>query len=161
MAAITPVAVSGPGTPRFVTLRNATAQANIGQTDWLWVPPDAVYAYILFTLTAAAGTTPVTNLTVKGADPVTLDDTYSWHVGGVTLTAQNTTATSGLLQVVEIGPGITQAADDVILGATGVNHAAINAVLPTLLGLGLVFDRTTGDETYTYKLMAQFTKFRR
>jgi hypothetical protein len=156
MAVIAPVSVAGPGLGRFITLRNAVAQANIGQTDWLWVPRSAMYAYVLFTLSAAAGTTPVTNLTVKGADPVSLDDTFSWHVGGTTLTAQNTTATSGLLQVVEIGPGITQAADDVILGATGVNHAAINAVLPTLMGLGLVFDRTTGDETYTYKLSVQF-----
>lgn len=155
MAAIVPSTSVRPGFGHNL-VRSGVAQANVGQTDWFWVPKQAEFAIVTFALTAAGGTTPVTNLTIKGADPFVLDDTYSYHVGGTTLTAQNTTATSGLLQVVVIGPGITHAADDVILGATGVNHAAINAVLPALMGLGLVFDRADGNETYTYKLGVQF-----
>ena len=138
-------------------VREATAQANTGQVDWIRTPTEANFAIVTFALTAASGTTPVTDLTIKGADPLVLDDTYSYHVGGTTLTAQSTTATSGLLQVVVIGPRAAAAAtDDVILGATGVNHAVINSVLPALMGLGLVFDRTSANELYTYKLGVTF-----
>jgi hypothetical protein len=154
MAAISPISIKSA----LTTLRNAAAQANIGQTDWLWVPHWARFATVYFALTAAAGTTPVTNLTVLEADPVTLDDAYAGHIGGTTLTAQNTTATSGLLQIVHIGPAVAPnaATDDLALGATGINRAAINTMLPVVMGLGLVFDRTTGDETYTYKLAVHF-----
>ena len=156
MAVITPVSPSA-GVGRYFKVRQGVAQADVGQTDWLWVPPQAVTAVVMFSLTAAAGTTPVTNLTVKGADPLALDDTYSYHLTGTTLTAQNTTATTGLLQVVEIGAPIG-VADDVILGATGVNNAKLNAVLPPLLGLGLVFDRGSANETYTYNLSVVFRR---
>lgn len=151
MAAITLASLSRPSTKRFHTLKAGIAQADTGQTIWVPIPAFATQAVIMFSLTGSAGTTPVTNITVKGADPVALDDTYSYHITGVTITAQNTTATSGLLQVIEIGAPIG-VADDVILGATGVNVAKLNAVLPPVLGVGLVFDRTTGNETYTYNL---------
>ncbi len=134
-------------------VRSAIAQANVGQTDWITVPKGARYATIVFNLTAAAGTTPVTNLTVKGLSGSN-DDANAYHLTGTTLTAQNTTATSGLVQVVDVGPGLTT---DLILGATGVNYATLGCVLPGALGIGLVFDRTTADETYTYTVTVRFS----
>ena len=41
--------------------------------------------------------------------------------------------------------------------ATGTSQAALNGVLPNILALSLVFDRTTGDETYTYSLTVTFS----
>ncbi len=142
----------------YTVVRTGTAQADTGQTDWLAVPAWASFATVYFSLTASAGTTPVTNLTVLEADPITKDDTYAGHVGGTTLTAQNTTGTDSLTQIVHIGPGITGIADDLVLGATGINRASINTILPRLMGIGLVLDRTTGNETYTYKLSVALRK---
>ena len=154
MAAITTTTALGD----FTVVKTGTAQADTGQTIWCVVPAWPAFATVYFSLTASAGTTPVTNLTVLEADPLVKDDTYAGHIGGVTLTAQNTTGTDSITQIVHIGPGVTGIADDVILGATGVNRAAINTILPKLMGLGLVFDRTTGNETYTYKLSVALRK---
>jgi hypothetical protein len=144
-------------TPTFMrdgVVRSGSAQADVGQTDWIAVPRGARFATVVFNLTAAAGTTPVTNLTVRGLTG-SLDDANAYHLTGTTLTAQNTTATSGLVQIVDIGPGI--GTTDLILGATGVNQAVLNCPLPQYLGLGLAFDRTSANETYTYTLTVRFS----
>lgn len=159
MAVITPIAFNpisaynnGQAGAPVMMVRTAQVQANTGQTDWVTIPAWAKFAKVVFTLSAAAGTTPVTDLSLLEMDPFVMDDTFVAFPGGTTITAQSTTATSGLMQVVDLGPGVTGIADDLVLGATGVNRAAINCPLPAILGMKLVFDRTTGNETYTYTL---------
>lgn len=149
MAAITPIQPSG----EFTLVRTGTAQANTGQTDWIQVPAWAQFAKVDFNLTAVAGTTPLADLTINGSDPATNDDTYIYKLRGH---AAFTQITGAAHLVVDLGPGVLGIADDVTTAATGYSDAAINTVLPALLGLRLVFDRTSGDETYTYKLSVLF-----
>jgi len=145
MAAITPITFDG----NFKVLRNATAQANVGQTDWVSVPSWAKYLVIYFNLTAVAGSTPLVDFKLQEADPVAKDDSYvldfaDWN--GVTQHA------SALFSVIHVGPGITGIADD--------DTAAVyklNAILPPLLGFKTTFDRSQADETYTYTLAAKFS----
>lgn len=153
MAAITPVASQGGA---LALLRTGTAQANTGQTDWIAVPHWAHYATVDFNLTAVAGTTPlVTNIFVRGVDPVTLNDTYQYAIAEhADLATTDMTAAAHL--VVDIGPGVTGIADDVTQAATGFSRAALNAVLPTMLGVTLTFDRADGNETYTYTVSVHF-----
>lgn len=150
MAAITPVIPTG----EVFVVRTGTAQANTGQTDWVQVPPWATYAKVDFNLTSVgASTTPVADLTINGSDPATLDDSTLYKLRGHTAF---TPITAAAHLVVDIGPGVTGIADEVTTAATGYSDAAINTILPALLGLKLVFDRTTGDEVYTYKLSVLF-----
>lgn len=147
MAAVTLIR----GEKGFQRIRSMTAQANTGQTDWISVPDHAKTAIVEVTMTASAGTTPVAllhlrsvtpNLIARGlANADKLDD-----AAAVTLQ----TATGGLAgnggYRCSIGPGIT-AAD--VLNSTNNSY---NNTLPQILGIQLVLDRTTGDETYTYTL---------
>lgn len=148
MAAIT---FTDPGP--YKVLRNATAQANTGQTDWITVPPWASYMYVYLNVTAVTGTTPlVTELNFLVPDPVLLNDST------VLLLKEHASITdiSGVAQVVvAVGPGVTLA-DDYTNGATGDSFMSLNAALPSHLGIQLAFDRTTGDETYTYTLAVNF-----
>lgn len=160
MAAITlTVPTLDAASRRVYTVRSGTAQADTGQVDWIRTPQGCVAVVVDFNMTASAGTTPVTDLRVLSTDPVSMDDTYLYDVGGTTLTAQSSTGAT-VHQVVEIGPGITGIADDLVLGATGFSRAAINAAVPAVLGLKLVFDRTSANETYTYTLSVTFTRAR-
>src|SRR5438552_9714121 len=144
MTAITPV-TSGP-VGEFFNVRAATAQANTGQTDWIVVPAWAQFAEVFFNITAAAGTTPgPTTISIKSADLKSLNDTNA-----VTLSAGSAIANTGG-QVVDMGPGITGIAD-----AASATRVTINTVLPPLLGLTVLLDRTNTDETYTYNLSVTF-----
>ena len=149
MAAITTIQSAGD----FLVARTASAQANTGQTDWIAVPHWASFATVDFNLTAVAGTTPLADLTLNSTDPVAKDDTYIYKLRGHTAFTQISAAAH---LVVSVGPGVLGIADDVTTAATGYSDAAINTALPVLLGLKLVFDRTTGDETYTYNLSVNF-----
>jgi hypothetical protein len=147
MAAITTATLTGGS--RYV--RQATAQVTTGQTDWVAVPGWAKTAIVDLNLTAVAGTSPLVDLTVKSVDPVSLNDTYA-----VDLHAAFTQITAAAHLRVNIGPGITGIADDVTTAATGVSEASLNRPLPSFLGLKVLNDRTTGDETYTYNLSVTF-----
>lgn len=154
MAVITPLAGSPHG--NLVVVRNATAQATTGQTDWVTVPNWAKFATVDFNLTAVAGTSPlVTSIFLRGIDPVTRDDTFQYALAEhADLATVDMTGAAHL--VVDIGPGVTGIANDVTQAATGFSAAALNCILPEFLGITLTFDRTTADETYTYTLSVRF-----
>lgn len=134
--------------------RTGTAQATIGQTDYIAVPKWARNAKVDFNLTAVAGNTPLADLTINGVDPVGMDDGSLYKLRGHTAFTQITGAAH---LVVDVGPSATGIADEVTTSATGYSDAAINTILPAVLAIKLVFDRTTGDETYTYALSVFFT----
>lgn len=151
-------------------VRTATAQATVGQTDWIKVPTWAEFCRITIDLTAVAGVTPIhtpTLLTVSNAgnahkaDNVSAiaatdtppTDTAVVQFGGAVLTSGYTAAGTS---VISVGPGITGIANDVALGTSGVNQASINDVLPDILGISIVNDRADGNETYTYTVDVLF-----
>jgi len=138
---------------RSVLVRQGSAQANTGQEDWVNVPKWARYATVDFDLTAVAGTTPLADLSIRAMDWVTRDDASAYNLAGHAAFTQISAAAH---LVVNIGPGVTGIADDTTTAATGASQASLNVPLPVYLGLKLVFDRTTGDETYTYNLSVAF-----
>lgn len=149
------ISASVVGTPRnFHFQREGVAQADDGQVDYIAVPQWARFAKIVFNLTAVAGTSPTAVFSIQETDPVALDDTYNANVRGHTAF---TTITAAAQLVVDVGPGVRGSTDDVTTSATGTSQAALNGVLPNILALSLVFDRTTGDETYTYSLTVTFS----
>jgi hypothetical protein len=152
MAAITFATLTGGRQYR----RAATAQATTGQTDWFMVPEWAKYMTIDYDLTAVAGNTPLVDVTIKQLANATLDDT----TGVVNLQnhAALTQLTAAARLLVQVGPGITGIADDVTNAATGLSNVSINAVLPPYIGVKVLNDRTSGDETYTYTLTVTFHK---
>jgi len=110
--------------------------------------------YVRFNLTAVGGNTPLADLTFKVPDLATLDDTTGVaNLNGHTAFTQITAAADLHGQ---IGPGVTGIADDTTTAATGLSNFAINCVLPPVVGVKLLFDRTTGDEVYTYSLSVYF-----
>lgn len=153
MAAITgAVAAAGP---RGLLVRSATAQASTGQTDWVQTPHWAKYAIVRCSVTATAGTTPICLLELLSADPVTPDDATAGFVGGaVTTTGVTSTGT----MIASVGPGITGIANDVAFAVSGISNVFLNDVLPQMLGIKVLNDRTTGDETYTYTVTVEFRK---
>lgn len=131
-------------------IRTGAAQATTGQTDWCTVPPWARYMSIDFNLSAVGGVTPLADFSIVVPDLTTKDDT----TGVVNLAAYTAfTQITGVARLIgQIGPGITGIADDVATSATGNSNFAINTPLPPIIGFKLVFDRTDGNETYTYAL---------
>src|SRR5512147_540327 len=125
MAAITtfvsPVG-SGP-----TTLRSVSAQATTGQTDWIAVPAYAKSVIVTLNITANAGTTPTTVLTLRAPDPVTLDDTND-HAVLVT----SATITAASFHHFATGPTLTTAGTD---SATADSSVVTNGPLPSILGV--------------------------
>jgi hypothetical protein len=149
MAAITTTVSALAGEVR---VRTATAQATTGQTDWIAVPKWARYAKVYLNLTAVSGNTPICTLSLRDVVPgftAASDDSYVINLAEHTAL---TGITAASILVVDVGPGVTGIADDVTNAAAASSRVAINAVLPTLLGIKILNDRTTGDETYTYTL---------
>ncbi len=141
----------------FTVLRNVTAQATTGQTDWVFIPQGYRYAYIDYNLTSVgASTTPTSLLSIQVPDLSTMDDTTG-VVNLMNYTAF-TTMTAAARLFVQIGPGVTGIADDVTTSATGNSNASINAVLPPVLGIKVLNDRGSGDEVYTYSLTLTLRK---
>ena len=143
MAAITLVQTSNPD---YAVLRNASAQATTGQTDYVAMPKWAKYMNIWLNVSAVAGTTPLTDLKLVSSNPVTMDDGDDLDYLGWNGITQIAGTTAGDIQV-QIGPGITGIADD----DTGPWYS-LNGALPSVIGFVVTLDRTTGDETYTYSL---------
>lgn len=145
MAAITTL-VSVPSTGP-VTLRSVAAQASTGQTDWVAIPSWARQVEVTLNVTANAGTTPISTVTLLEPDPVTRDDTADVNT---ILTGAGITAAS--FHKYAIAPGIgTDSADN----ATADSYQNEERHVPSLLGVRVTNDRTTGDETYTYTLTVQ------
>lgn len=145
MAAITPVAQQLNG--YYPSLRTAAAQATTGQTDWLVVPAWARAMEVYFNLTANAGTSPISTLSLVAPPPGVFDDTDLMTIGsGAAVTAASQ-------HRYNVGPGIASGADQAAADA----NAGIDTLLPaTLVGIKVLNDRTTGDETYTYTLAVRF-----
>jgi len=142
MAAITPV----PFSP-FLVLRNVTAQASTGQTDWISVPQWVGSIIVTFNLTANAGTTPISTVSLLAPDPVARDDTAAVAL----FTGASITAAS--FHHYALGPSFTTAGTD---SATASASVVQNGPIPTTIGVRVTNDRTTGDETYTYALAITF-----
>jgi hypothetical protein len=126
----------------------------VGQTDWIVVPAWAQNVYVDFNLTANAGTTPSTVVSLVVPDLTTLDDT----TGVVNLQghAALTALTGAARLLIQAGVGVTGIANDVTNAATGTSDVSINAVLPPVIGVRVVNDRADGNETYTYTLAVSF-----
>ena len=131
----------------FSGRRDAVAQANVGQTDWVAVPPGAAMAFWSVDLTAVAGTTPIVTPALKGLGP-SADDARAVAPLGTALTG---TLTAAGQFMVAIGLGFTE---QVAIGTP--KCGVLVPALPLYLGLVLVLDRTTGDETYTYVSAIRF-----
>lgn len=127
-------------------LRTASEQASTGQTDWFWVPSWAHSLTVYFNLTANAGTTPVSTPSLLLAYPATLDDGDTVTI----LTGANITAAS--FHAYQIGPTLTTAGTD---SATADSLVVQNSVIPSVLGIKILNDRATGDETYTYTIAVE------
>ena len=150
MAAITTINSTTVQTKR---VRTATAQATVGQTDWVAVPPWAQYMIVIFNITAVAGTTPILVPSVKIVDPIALDNAAAalGDLGGFAIT--NAATTSQSVYFLNYGPGITGIANaTAALAASGASHVFVNCILPPIVGIVALNDRTTGDETYTYTI---------
>src|SRR3990172_6902333 len=140
MAAIVPVNTSNDP---FVTLRNVSAQATTGQTDWLNIPPWAKSVTVSFNLTANAGTTPISTPSFIAADAISRDD------GDVATILTGAAITGASTHFYAFGSYLTSAGTD---SATLDSWVVTNTVLPALMGFKILNDRTTGNETYTYTL---------
>ena len=149
MAAITPVTEIPNGF--YPALRTATAQATTGQTDWLIVPAWARFLVVYFNLTGNAGTTPTSIPSFQAIPDGLFDDADALALfTGATITAASQ-------HRYNIGPGVTGIADGTD-SATADANVGVNTVLPgTLIGIKVLNDRTTADETYTYTLVARFS----
>lgn len=144
MAIIVPISF---GREHGGLVRLAAAQANVGQVDWVAVPPGAAFAVWSVDLTAVAGTTPILTPGLRAIGP-SADDARIVSPFGTALTGTLTAA--GNFSV-GIGLGGTE---QVAIG-TAKPFVSVPG-LPEYLGLSLVLDRTSGDETYTYASSIRF-----
>jgi len=132
--------------------RIGAAQADTGQTDWFRTPRDADYCFVFLNITATAGSSPILTPSFLAADPISQDDGHTVLLHAA-LTANDGTAAQYIYQ---LGPGVTGIADDVTQAANADSAVSINTVLPPVLGVQLVLDRTSANETYTYNLSVWF-----
>jgi hypothetical protein len=72
--------------------------------------------------------------------------------------AETTKGVAGASLLVNIGPGVTGIADDVTNSATAASIVNLNCVLPPILGVRLLFDRTSANEVYSYDLSVDFRR---
>jgi hypothetical protein len=149
MAAITLQSFLGT----FKQIRSGSAQANTGQTDWIAVPPWALFAEVTINITAVAGTTPVLTPAFFGCDPTTLDDTDTYPLHAAITSPPTAASTHRIL----IGPGLGDTSD-VALAAAADSQAQINTPLPPVLGVQITLDRAEANETYTYTVAVKFRR---
>ena len=132
----------------FLKLRDVTTQATTGQTDWLDVPEWVKTIVVTFNLTANAGTTPESTITLRAPDPVSRDDTNDHSI-----LLTSATITGASFHTYYIGEGLEATGTD---SATADSFVAKNTGVPSTLGIRVLNDRTTGNETYTYTLTVRF-----
>ncbi len=160
MALIVPVNLSHElplGTPQRI--RTATNESNTGHTDWILVPAKAKFADVVVNLTAASGTTPICLPQLfaapAGGAPSSYSDSNKTILGGAALTT-GMTATGGAATRICIGPGVSGIANALTVGTGGGVDCMVNCSLPRLLGVQVLNDHTTGDETYSYTVDVTF-----
>ena len=134
MAAITTTNLKGAGHFRASTTSAATIDT------WLLRPAWANHVHIVLSITSL---TTSLALSVLEADPVRLDDTFVTLIKETAAFTGLTTSTA--TYVIDIGPGMTPA-DDVTIAAAADSYAAINVLLPDILGIRQV---NTGSNVYT------------
>lgn len=127
-------------------VRTATAQADTGQTDVVEIPGFARHMIVYIDVSATAGTSPLFDFKMQYIDPVRNAAVEDFPGAGVTQIAGNDNV------IIQVGPGVTGIADD----DTGAVYS-INMVLPSQMNFVTTLDRTTGNETYTYTIAAEFT----
>jgi len=141
-------------------IRTGTAQADTGQTDWIAVPNWAKTAIINTNLTATAGTTPgpvlvhLKRLSPSAYGAPGTSSAFKFDDSSAVTIMTNTvglTAATGNHRIV-LGPGVGLA------DVTNTADNKVNAVLPQILGIQVVLDRTDGSETYTYTVSVDFTR---
>lgn len=140
------VASNAGNSGQFQVIKNATAQADTGQTLNVFTPPWAVEAIFYLNWTANGGTSPLIDFAIKEVDPVNQDTAIAiegWD--GITQLS------ASALITVRIGPGYASTTPD----DTGVNYH-IGTTLPPVLQTVTTLDRTSGNETYTYTLSVYF-----
>jgi hypothetical protein len=107
---------------------------------------------VYFNLTANAGTTPISTPAFLAVPPNALDDANSAALfTGAAITAAGQ-------HIYHIGPGVTGIANGTDATTGDAGGVGVNVILPDLLGVQILNDRGTGDETYTYTLDILFRK---
>jgi hypothetical protein len=129
----------------FKVVREATAQADAGQTDTVTTPGFARTAIVYLNVTDAAGTTPLTDMKFQYRNPVS-GNAVDMQWNGITQIAGTTAGNV----VVVIGGSNVDTEDD-----TGPIYF-VKDPLPMEWNIVLTLDRTSGNEQYTYSLSVEF-----
>jgi hypothetical protein len=130
----------------LTVVRNATAQANTGQTDLVSVPGFARFMTVFIDVSATAGTSPLFDFKMQYVDPVRNAAVEDFPGVGITQIAGNDNV------VIQVGPGVTGIADD---DTTAVY--TLNMALPPLINFVTTLDRGSANETYTYSISCAFS----
>lgn len=127
----------------FVILDNQTAYATATRNVDFNVPGWVNSIVFHWDISAVAGTTPIADLKFQMQGPLSAQfrDLRGASFG------QQTAATRGMY--LAYGPHMVDQAGD------GANKT-VQGYVPLLMRAVFVFDRTTGNETYTYTLAAQY-----
>ena len=125
-------------------IRTASAQADTGQTDLIQTPAWAKYAIVYLNVTAATGTTPLTDMKFQYVHPGTTN-ALDMQWDGITQIEGTTTG-----HVVVVIGAHYDTADD----TTPVYF--IKDPLPFNWNIVLTLDRTSSNEEYTYSLACEF-----
>jgi hypothetical protein len=128
----------------FKLVRSETEQATTGQTDTITTPGFARMAIVYLNVTAAAGTTPLTDMKFQYINPVS-GNAVDMQWDGITQIAGTTDG-----NVVAVLGAITDTEDD-----TGPIYV-LKDPLPQEWNIVVTLDRTTGNETYTYDLCIEY-----
>lgn len=128
----------------YKVIRSATAQADTGQTDTVTTPGFAKTAIVYLNVTAVAGTSPLTDMKFQYVNPST-GNAVDMQWNGITQIAGTTAG-----NVVVVLGADYDTEDD-----TGPIYF-LKDPLPQEWNIVITLDRTTGDETYSYTLSAEF-----
>jgi len=137
-------AITTSASPIGKTFRETVTSSGT-TTRWLLVPGKAMYAFIVLQPTVI-GTSITPSLLV--VDPISLDDANIMNLAEHTAFTAITGTTTYTLQ---IGPGVSGIADDVVNAAAADSAISINTVLPPILGI-----RTVNSGSCTYNITVLF-----
>lgn len=112
----------------------------------------APYVYTLTFSGATVDKTDVDACTADGTDLYTFTTDTDFGAGNVWNGITQIAGTTAGGIAVHVGPGVTGIADD----DTG-NTYFLNAPLTSRMAAAITFDRTTGNEVYTYSLFADYS----
>jgi len=129
----------------FKLVRSETEQATTGQTDTITTPGFARTAIVYLNVTAAAGTTPLTDMKFQYVNPVS-GNAVDMQWDGITQIAGTTAGNV----VVILGAHNVDTEDD-----TGPIYFVKDA-LPQEWNIVTTLDRADASEEYTYDLSVEF-----